>query len=157
MEALEQFEISIDEVMKYSNIREEMKKKIITYQKNILLKNMLEMSKPDGVTLQFSFDGKEVKYLQLPFQKARVILMLRSRMFPTKSNFKERWINNRCEFCNMMESDVHLFNCPGYTDLNNSNFTYNMFFNLDDVTMPQLDEGAAILIKMLERLQTINM
>ena len=33
--------------------------------------------------------------------------MLRSRMFPTKENFKGRW-GNECEFCCEVESDIHL-------------------------------------------------
>ena len=75
-------------------------------------------SKADRILLNhFVFDRKPKSYLlELPFVEARVIFMLRSRMFSTKENFKGRW-NTECAFCHKIESDVYLFSCAEYNDL----------------------------------------
>ena len=154
--ALELFKVSsIDEVLSYKDIRKEMKKKVIAYQKEVLLKKLLCMSKSDGVALFFDFMGKEMKYLQLPFHKARAILLLRSRMFPTRKNFPKRWDGEDCTFCEEIESDVHLFTCHGYKDICGA-IKYEMFFNCNEYNLEELEEGATHLILILERLELIN-
>ena len=51
---------------------------------------MLLESKSDRLLLHnFNFDGQPKRYLvELSFVEARVIFMLRCRMFPTKNNFQ---------------------------------------------------------------------
>ena len=108
-EALKEFGIkSIETVKRWKNIRNEMKKKVITYQKYELFKNMIQITKPDGVTLNFNFNGNESCYLKLPLKKARIVLLLRSRMFLTKANFQGRWENEICDFCGRTENDFQL-------------------------------------------------
>ena len=99
-------------------IRQIMKKKIIEMQSGKLGMRMLEESKTDRILLHgFCFDGQMKRYLvELPFEEARVIFMLRCRMFPTKENFKGRW-GTECRYCSCTETDMHLFSCAGYKDL----------------------------------------
>ena len=70
-----------------------LKKKIIQIQKERLVAEMMADSKTDRLLLHnFHFDGNVKSYLlELPFEEARAVFMLRSRMFPTKDNFKGRW------------------------------------------------------------------
>ena len=127
-------------------MRQELKKKIIMIQRERLVEKMLSESKSDRVLLNdFQFDGRAKKYLiELPFQEARVVFMLRSRMFPTKDNFKGRW-GDQCVYCEAIESDVHIFSCVGYRDLL-SGVRYDMFMNLD-VPIEELSNGAKNLLK----------
>ena len=136
-------------------IREALKKKIVLIQKERLVEKMMSESKSDGILLNnFKFDGRAKKYLiDLPFEEARVVFMLRSRMFPTKDNFKSRW-GTECEFCCSVESDVHLFSCVGYRDLL-SEVHYDMFMNLN-VSTEELSVGAKKLLKVKERLELFN-
>ena len=147
---------SIETVKRWKNIRNEMKKKVITYQKDELLKNMIQMTKPDGGTLNFNFNGNEVCYLKLPLKKARIVLLLRSRMFLTKANFPGRWENGICDFCGGTENDFHLFACPRYMDITDGDLKYETFFNLEQVEWEVLDKGAEKLLKIHERLQTVK-
>ena len=95
------------------------------------------------------------KYLvDLPFEEARVIFMLRVRMFPTKNNFKGRWGTDECSYCGSLESDVHLFSCVGYIDLL-GDINLDMFMNLD-VSMDELSAAAKRLLKVVERLELFN-
>ena len=136
-------------------IREELKKKIISIQKERLVENMLQESKSDRLLLHnFHFDGKTKRYLkELPFDEARVVFMVRCRMLPTKDNFKGRW-GSECNYCGSVESDVHLFSCVGYTDLL-SGVRYDMFMNLD-VSVDELSAGAKKLIQVKNRLELFN-
>ena len=95
-----------------------LKRKIVQIQSERLVEQMLKESKTDQLLLHgFQFDGKVKKYLlELPFNEARAVFMLRTRMFPTKDNFKGRW-GSECVYCGNLESDIHLFSCAGYSDL----------------------------------------
>ena len=95
-EALEVFGMNLDseELLKDGQeLRELLKLKIIQIQSDRIAKQMLEDSKTDRLLLnKFYFDGKIKRYLlDLPFEEARVVFMLRVRMFPTKDNFKGQW------------------------------------------------------------------
>ena len=59
---------------------------MVAVQQKRLATKMLEVSKTDRMLFSgFRFDGKVKKYLEeLNFDEARVIFLLRSRMFPTK-------------------------------------------------------------------------
>ena len=137
-------------------IRKELKKKIVRIQKERLVVKMLSESKSNRLLLNnFKFDGKAKKYLlDLPFEEARIVLMLRCRMFPTKDNFQGRWGGTECEFCCAVENDIHLFSCVGYNDLL-SEVRYDMFMNLD-ISTEELSVGAKKLLKVKERLEHFN-
>ena len=147
-----------DDVLKKCGmeIRCHLKEKIIEMQKERLVQKMMVESKADRVLLNgFNFDGKMKEYLsKLPFYEARVVFMLRARMFPTKENFHGRW-GTECRFCSNVESDLHLFSCAGYKDLlDGTNF--DMFMTLD-CTIDELSAGAQKLLKVKERLEVFNL
>ena len=128
---------------------------IYTIQKERLVERMFTESKSDRLLLNnFQFDGKAKNYLiELPFEEARVVFMLRSRMFPTKENFKGRW-GVECEYCKAVESDVHLFSCTGYKDLLDG-VDFDTFMKLDR-SAEDLLAGARQLLKVKERLEMFN-
>ena len=157
-EALEIMNVNEDdEILRKDGkeIRKELKKQIVKIQKERLVEKMLGESKADRVLLNnFKFDGKVKKYLtELPFEEARVVFMLRSRMFPTKDNFKGRW-GIECDFCHENETDVHLFSCVAYNDLLRD-VEYDMFMTLDR-SMEELSIGARRLLLVKDRLENIN-
>ena len=157
VEALKAFELTEDSVelmMDGRNLRTLLKTKIIQIQSKRLVERMLNESKTDQLLLNgFHFDGKVKKYLvELPFNEARAVFMLRSRMFPTKNNFKGRW-GSECAYCGNVESDIHLFSCAGYNDLL-GDVKMDIFFSLE-ATMDEL-LGAQKLVKVIERLERFN-
>ena len=95
------------------------KRKLAKIQEKRLLASMTSMSKTDELLLHnFTFDGEMKRYLKiLPFSEARVVFMVRSKMFPGKENFKGRWSSQNCEYCDQLESTKNLFACPGCMDL----------------------------------------
>ena len=138
-------------------IRKELKKKVIDLHKEKLVEKMLDESKCDRVLMHnFEFNGKVKRYLvELKFEEARAIFLLRSRMFPTKKNFQGRWgVDDTCTFCHEEENDVHLFACAGFSDLL-ENIKYEDCMSLE-VSMDKLSEYAKKLIRVKERLETIN-
>ena len=120
-----------------------------------LVAQMMADSKTDRLLLHnFHFDGNVKSYLlELPFEEARAVFMLRSRMFPTKDNFKGRW-GTECVYCGGMESDIHLFSCAGYSDLL-GDVDFDLFMTLDTST-EELGVCARKLLKVKERLETFN-
>ena len=113
-------DVSFEDLLEQSDIRSFMKKKVLEIQSKQLLQQMLLSSKMDRVLLSgFKFDGKIMKYLcELDFADARAVFMTRYRMLPTKSNFPGRWKRTTCNICGFEDTDAHIFNCPGYADLN---------------------------------------
>ena len=136
-------------------VRESIKKKIIEIESVELALSMLAESKSDRLLLNgYLFDGKMKKYLlELPFEEARVVFMIRCRMFPTKENFKGRW-GTDCTYCNCPETDLHLFACAGYGDLLEG-VSFDTFMLLHS-SMEDLSYGARRLIKVKERLELSN-
>ena len=153
--ALEIFEVKLGD----GNInRDELKKKLCELQKKKLFVEMLKISKCSNLVINYDFDGKMKDYLlQLPFREARMIFMLRSRMFPTKVNFQDRWGESLiCQYCCNVESDEHLFQCCGYLDITNGvEVSHGMFMKLE-ATMEQLSDGANVLKKMHDRLVILH-
>ena len=96
--------------MDKEKLRKICKERLVKLQEKRVMEKMIEVSKSDNLLLQdFQFDGKMKDYLyQLPFEEARVIFMLRARMFPTKANYKGRWKSEECEFCAKPENDKHV-------------------------------------------------
>ena len=136
-------------------IRDTLKRKIIEMESRQLAVKMLSESKCDRLLLnEYVFDGKIKRYmLELPFDEARTVFMLRCRMFPTKDNFKGRW-GTECTYCRDLETDMHLFACPGYSDLLGTT-TFETFMRLD-VEIEALSAAAKCLIKVRERLEMNN-
>ena len=158
VKALKTFDLTEDSeelMLDGKNLRELLKTKIIQIQSERMVAQMLKESKTDRLLLNgFHFNGKVKEYLvELPFNEARAIFMLRTRMFPTKDNFKGRW-GSECMYCGNVESDVHLFSCAGYNDLL-GNVNMDLFLSLD-ATLDELFEGAQKLLKVIERLERFN-
>ena len=132
-----------------------MKAKVIEIQSRKLGLKMMEESKSDRLLLNgFKFDGSMKRYLvELPFNEARVIFLIRCRMFPTKDNFKGRW-GSECIYCSCVETDLHLFSCAGYKDILEG-IQFDNFMTLD-VSIEELSKGAKCLLKVKERLELFN-
>ena len=149
---------SIEQLIKVQDIRKYMKKIITEYQKIILMKKMMVLSKTDGMVCNFRFDGKPMPYLEkLPFESAKTVFLLRARMFPTKENFSGRWENNKCYFCEEVETDRHLFICPGYYDITNGVLQYNTFFDCIEMEGDEIREKAEKLLKIYSRLSEMKL
>ena len=158
LKALENFGLQEDDQLfekEGKKIRENLKMKIVEMQSQKLGKQMLLESKCDRLLLHgFLFDGRPKKYLlELPFEEAKVIFMLRCRMFPTKDNFKGRW-GSECKYCNCAETDIHLFACAGYVDLLEG-IEFDSFMSLK-ACPEELSKGAKMLIRVKERLELSN-
>ena len=133
------------------------KEKLVQLQEHRILEKMVEVSKSDNLLFlnEFKFDGKMKDYLyQLPFEEARVVFMLRSRMFPSKANYKGRWKTEECEFCALTENDKHLFSCPAYIDLT-GNLNYHSIVSLQ-LKMDELYEAAVVMNKVKGRIEMFN-
>ena len=149
------FGYTLDELIDVNNIRSVLKKKVLKLQAVRIEEEMMRMSKTDSLLLQsFVFDGRKKKYLELPFPQARIIFIVRCRMLPTKDNFKGRWNGFTCNICGKIDTDAHLFQCCGYSDLV-VNICYEMFFTLKD-GLDVLYEAANTMIKVKERLDVVQ-
>ena len=158
LEALKIFGLQEDseELLKEGKeLRKFLKIRIIQIQNDRLVEQMLKESKTDRLLLNnFHFDGKVKKYLlELPFEEGRAIFMLRSRMFPTKDNFKGRW-GSECAYCEAVESDIHIFSCAGYSDLLGE-VDMDRFLTLN-ASIEELSLGAKKLLEVKERLEMFN-
>ena len=116
------FQVSLLDLQKENNVREVLKKKVISMQAAELMKRMLLSSKMDEVLHSgHVYDGSMMKYLrELNFSEARAIFMSSYRMWPTKENFPGRWSGVSCNICGMKDTDKHVFTCPGYSDIKGS-------------------------------------
>ena len=124
-------------------------------QEERLVQKMLRSSKTNAILLHsFQFDGKKKAYLNFPFQEAKIIFQLRTRMLLTKDNFPGRWMGRNCNVCGRLDTDQHLFSCSGYIDLLKG-FNYQMFVDLT-ASDELLREGATQLIKVNKRLKIIQ-
>ena len=151
--------VSFEELLHVNDARKVLKEKIVKIQGQLLYKRMMVSSKMDGVLLNgFCYDGKIKKYLvELDFVEARAVLMMRYRMFPTKSNFPGRWDGRLCNICCFEDTDEHLFHCPGYQDLLTSDIRYSMFWE-DDVLedTERIKKAACVLLSIIERLEQVQ-
>ena len=159
LSALRLFELDLSSIEMVSDgkvLRELIKRKIVKIQNTRLVEHMLAESKTDRLLLNnFHYDGKVKKYLlELPFEEARAVFLLRTRMFPTKDNFKGRW-GSECAYCRGVESDVHLFSCVGYSDFL-GDVNMDLFLTLN-APNDELLVGARKLLKVKERLETFNL
>ena len=150
---MQKFGVSTD-TLRGATKREMMKKIVTEFEKKKLLREMLKGSKTDAMLMNFHFNGKMIGYLyELPFTKARIVFMFRARMFPTRTNFKERWTtSHNCAYCNRLDTDEHLFTCWGYMDLVNGMIDHTIFYHLN-VTNSELSMAADVLIGIYNRLE----
>ena len=151
--------VSLDEIKGESDVRSLMKKKIIGLQKDQLYKRMMSGSKMDMILMSgFKFDGTVKKYLiELKFKEARSVFMARYRMIPTKSNFPGRWKGTACNVCGFADTDVHLFTCPAYIDLNPDGVTLEMFWDEEVINnMDVLLPAAKCLHSIISRLEEVQ-
>ena len=137
--------------------REVLKELLVDIQNKRLIEGMMKLSKTDSLLLNYTYDGQIKPYLrELPFYEARVIFLLRARMFPTKTNFPKRWsVSSLCTFCCKVETDERLFHCCGYVDIHKGGTDYQTFIKLD-CDMEKLSHEAKILLQIHERLLRIN-
>ena len=151
--------VSFEDLLQKADIRSYMKEKVIEIQGKQLLQQMLLSSKTDRVLLSgFKFHGNVMKYLcELDFADARAVFMTRYRMLPTKSNFPGRWKGTSCNICGFEDTDVHVFNCPGYTDLNTTGISIDLFWNAEAIeNMEVLAPAANIVNRMIARMEEIQ-
>lgn len=138
------------------DLRRCLKEKLIELQRNKLMKQLMLLSKADNLLLKsFCFDGKRKSYLDLPFHLARVVFMVRCRMLPTKENFPGRWSGTTCTVCGRIDSDEHLFTCPGFMDLLDETVPLELFFSVD-VELVVLKCAAEKMLKVVERLHVLK-
>ena len=78
-------------------------------------------------------------------------------MWPTKENYPGRWSGDLCNICNRKDTDEHIFSCPGYMDLIEDMFDYQVFWNKDVLEdMVLLKEIAKIVLLLVERMEYIQ-
>ena len=78
----------------------------------------------------FVYNGSMMKYLrELNFNEARAIFMARYRMWPTKENFPGRWSGVLCNVCGLKDTDQHVFSCPGYADIIQGKYCFDVFWD----------------------------
>ena len=156
--SLEVFAIDLD-VLKNVEKRKTMKAILLKLQEKILIERMSMSSKTDHLLLSFSFNGRMKRYLlELPFEEARVLFMYRCRMFPTQTNFPNRWSDSLlCRLCRKLDTDEHLFSCCGYADIVvGSGATFESVYRIEDSSMEELSVTAKVLLQILKRLEVVN-
>ena len=83
--------------------------------------------------------------------------MTRYRMLPTKSNFPGRWSGSSCNVCGFDDTDVHVFTCPGYADLNPTGISFEIFWDIASLeNMEILTPGAKMMNKIIARMEEIQ-
>jgi hypothetical protein len=84
--------------------------------------------------------------------------VFRSRMFPTRVNFPERWADDLlCVYCKSLDTDVHLLSCWGYMDIteDSTDIDPSIFYSLE-ASKSELSRGAKILLRIHERLVIVQ-
>ena len=124
-----------------------------------LVKRMLLSSKMDNVLHSgHVYDGNMMKYLyELDFNEARAIFVSRYRMWPTKENYPGRWNGTLCNSCGSKDTDRHIFACPGYSDILQGKFQFDVFWDenvLSDMVM--LKDIAQTVLQLIERMENIQ-
>ena len=62
-----------------------------------------------------------------------------------------------CNVCGFEDTDAHVFTCPGYTDLNPSGITLDLFWNIESIEdMEILSPAAKILNEIIIRMEDIQ-
>ena len=155
VDILQKYDLKLANILEANDKRKFTKECIVQVEKEQLFQNMMLGSKTDAMITNFCYNGKMSYLCDLPFESARIIFMFRSRMFPTRVNFPERWCDGiNCIYCGKMDTDEHLFTCWGFVDItaNGGNeVDHNMFYKLD-APLEELVKGAGVLQSIFERL-----
>ena len=107
---LMKYETSLEDMAGVNNKREVVRGKNLDSEKVLLQQSMLMGSKTDQMLAKFQFNGKMLDYLKdLSFVEGRIVFMFRSRMFPTRVNYPNRWTSLNCQYCSLRDTDKHLF------------------------------------------------
>ena len=148
--------VELDRLVTYDgDVRKMLKEKIIAVQEKRLRKQMMTQSKSDLLLLtSFGFNGNRQGYLDLPFHQARIIFMVRCRMLLTKCNFPGRWVGVYCNLCGCLDTDEHLFGCPGFNDIL-CDVSYELFFAKNQ-DLEELAYAAEKMVLVNERLKVIQ-
>ena len=79
-------------------------------------------------------------------------------MLPSKTNFPGRWEGENCYVGGFVDTDDHVFNCPGYQDILVGNeLSLEMFWNVDFVNdMEKLLVAAKTMILIFEKMEHIQ-
>ena len=151
--------VKFPELLDKSDTRAFMKQQVLEIQGKQLLKQMIPSSKLDKVLLNgFKYDGKVMKYLlELNFLEARAVFMTRYRMIPSKANFPGRWKGQTCNVCGFLDTDEHVFSCPGYRDLITDDISLELFWDEETLNdIETLSIAAKIMYKIIERMECIQ-
>ena len=157
MKCCDVFGMSLTELLEVEgDARVLLKEKAVQLQEKQLVQEMLLASKADQILLHnFSFDGKIKGYLRkLPFEAARSVFVVRSRMLLTKDNYPGRWRGESCYVCGKLDTDQHLFTCPGFVDII-SGVSHDMFLQLE-VEDEVLHDAAMKMVLVNERLEVVQ-
>ena len=151
--------VSLEKLLTEKDVRKKLKLVVLKIQEQELYKRMIVSSKMNGALMNgFCYDGKIKKYLlELDFVEARAIFMVRYRMLPTKANFPGRWSGSMCNICGFLDTDEHIFHCPGYQDLLSEDMNYSMFWDeeiLNDTV--RLKRAACSIVGIIERLSEVQ-
>ena len=159
-EACKVLNVSFEDCLVRKDIRSFMKKKVLEIQTKQILEQMLLSSKMDQALLvgDFKYDGKVMKYLcELDFDDARAVFMARYRMLPCKANFPGRWKGSNCNVCGFEDTDIHVFSCPGYVDLNPIGVSLDLFWNTEALNdMKVLSPAAKVMSEIITRMEEIH-
>ena len=159
-EACKVLNVSFEDCLVRKDIRSFMKKKVLEIQTKQILEQMLLSSKMDQALLvgDFKYDGKVMKYLcELDFDDARAVFMARYRMLPCKANFPGRWKGSNCNVCGFEDTDIHVFSCPGYVDLNPIGVSLDLFWNTEALNdMKVLSPAAKVMSEIITRMEEIQ-
>ena len=156
------FKVNLSDLHRVPNVRKALNKLLIKIQQDNLLRRMLLSSKMDKVLLSgFEFDGSCKSYLlNLNFDDARVIFLVRYKMLPTKSNFPGWWKGTCCNICGLVDADEHVFSCPGYSDLMSPEFHYYMFWDKDVLKdmalLKEIADKMKLVIQRMDEIQKVG-
>ena len=75
-------------------------------------------------------------------------------MLLTKTNFPGRWQGTFCNVCGCLDTDEHLFACPGFEDIIGG-ISYELFFNANQ-DLDDLAYGAEKMMLVNERLKVVQ-
>ena len=75
----------------------------------------------------------------------------------SKANFPGGWSGSMCNICGFLDTDEHIFHCPGYQDLLSEDMNYSMFWDeeiLNDTV--RLKRAACSIVGIIERLSEVQ-
>ena len=79
-------------------------------------------------------------------------------MLPSKMNFPGRWEGTACDICGFDDTDLHVFSCPGYRDIEMKDVTtLDMFWNSEILNnIEVISKAAEVMVNILRRMEEIK-